>query len=626
MGAFRDFFEGLFEKISDPIGTLTSAVKEAKGFLGAIKTKFESIDEVLEKHVTGPLVEAIENTGGLPAKLLVSIESLVAFLDSQKDNVVEFFSDFKGDIKNKAIAFHIERMQVAKCVSALDDIYGAYPSVVKDYPGITEYYNTRKAELEGEGMVTFADLGLNIVGKGIVEGVNSVTRNALANLMPVFEQYLDPNQTNPEPKEAIEKIAASGEFGLNAVVAFMLGHFLSPVLSTSMAPAWEGMGQQAWKALPVQLMDVQRLINLMHRFPDSARDWTNELRKHGLSDAVIQDFKDEYKFYPSPNDLVTWLAREVYEPDAVSKYGLGDEWNEEEMAPPFLKAGVDSKQAQNFWKAHWQHPSFTQIREMLHRGLLHPNDAKPDWSSMDSINTWEKEMEKEVYEWYRLIEVPPHWRDKLTEMSYNVPTRVDVRRWWDLKTITEERLRELYHNMGYHGKDLEDYVLWTKIYVLSKDLRARYSKGYLTKEGVSTELTEAGMDAARVTEWTEAIVKATGDERIKKEKDLTKAEICKGVKKGVITRDVGRGYLERLGYDEWEARFILNINVEHLTGSPGTNWEFEELVNEYQNALGARHKEVSKVLIELEKEYRADPKNKELEKEYRQAMKEYYEE
>ena len=134
------------------------------------------------------------------------------------------------------------------------------------------------------------------------------------------------------------------------------------------------------------------------------------------------------------------------------------------------------------------------------------------------------------------------------------------------------------------------------------------------------------MDPTRTNEWTDAIVKATGDERIKKEKDLTKAEICKGVKNDVITRDVGRGYLMQLGYEEWEAKFILNINVEHLKGSPETNWEFQELVNEYQNALGAKHKEVSQVLIDLEKEYRADPENKALEAEYRQAMKDYYEE
>jgi len=647
MGAFRDFFNSLFGLVSDPIIEIKEKLIGPDGFLERVKAKIEAIDDVFDKHVSGPICEAISNIGQLDISILKAIEDLVTFLNDQKDKVTEFFTDFKGDAKNKVIAFSIERMQVCKCVSALDNVYNAYPGVIKEYPGITEYYNTRKEELKGEGMITFADLGLNVIGKGIVDGVNTITKAAYEKMLPTFEKYLDPAATDPTPEEALKSIAASGEFGLNAVVAFMLGHFLSPVLSTATAPVWEGMGQRAWKGLPVQLMDAQRLINLMHRFPSTTEysgmgystevsagkfstleqfeRWNDELKKHGLSDKVIQDYKDEYKFYPTPNDLVTWLAREVYESEAVDKYKLLDEWIEEEMAPPFLRAGVDSEQAQNFWKAHWQHPSFTQITEMLHRGLLPAGGLTPNWSDTDSITAWEKEMEKEVYEWFRLVEVPPHWRDKLIQMSYKVPTRVDVRRWWDLKTISEERLRELYHAEGYHGKDLEDYVLWTKIYVLSTNLRGRYSKGYITRQDVSDELTAAGMEATRVVEWTDAIVQQEWEKRVKKEKDLTKAEIVKGVKNEYIDYSTGQGYLQRLGYDEWEAVFILDINVEAGKGSPSTRWEFERLVGEFENCKGKKNKPVPSVLIELEKEYRANPKDTELELEYRQAMKDYYE-
>lgn len=646
MGAFREFFDKLVAKFSDPIIDIRNKLIGPTGFLDTVKNKIGGIDDIFDQHVSGPLVEAIGNIGGLPAKLLSNIESLVSFLDGQKDNVVGFFSDTKTDVANKAIAFHIERMQVAKCVSALDDIYNAYPQIIKDYPGITEYYNTRKAELEGEGMNTFSDLGLNLVGKGIVDGVNAVTQNAFNNLMPVFNQLLDPDQEDPSPEEALRSIAGAGEFGLNAVVAFMLGHFLSPVLSTSTAPAWESMGQQAWKALPVQLMDVQRIINLMHRFPTQAMEpavttdatavslpvyatqeqydrWVDALGKHGLSDSVIQDFKDEYQFYPSPNDLVTWQAREVFEQDAVDKYKLLDEVENIDRRL-FHRAGVSDEQIDNFWKAHWQHPSFTQITEMLHRGLLPAGGLTPTWSDYKSITAWEKEMEKEVYEWFRLVEVPPHWRDKLIAMSYKVPTRVDVRRWWDLKTITEDRLRELYHNMGYHGKDLEDYVLWTKIYVLSRDLRARYTKGHITSAKVEEELIAAGMPIARVTEWVESITKARIEESVKKDKDLTAAKIVKGVKKNTITRNAGEAYLMRLGYDANEARYLIDLELGTETGEPDTYWEFEDVVSTLENGGSNPRNPVLNILRELEKEYLTNPSDKELEQEYRQAMKDYY--
>ncbi|GAJ11759.1 unnamed protein product, partial [marine sediment metagenome] len=248
-------------------------------------------------------------------------------------------------------------------------------------------------------------------------------------------------------------------------------------------------------------------------------------------------------------------------PDMIERYSLEDELPAYEKTD-FPKVGVDSTQARNYWMAHWEHASYMQIREMLRRGLLSldkamptPPTTKEGWAARDAegINA--------AYDWYRLVEISTFWRARLTEMMWEVPTRVDVRRFWDMRTISEEELYSIYHRHGYHGKDLDNYVLWTKVYVAFPDLMARWSKGWITLDEVKSELTGLGMPAARVDEMIETKVKTAEPERTAAERDITKTDIIKGVKQGVITRTEGVELLVDMGYDEDEAVYILEINI-----------------------------------------------------------------
>jgi len=260
---------------------------------------------------------------------------------------------------------------------------------------------------------------------------------------------------------------------------------------------------------------------------------------HGFDEVDIETLLDVTKFYPAPQDLVRWQAREVFEPSMISKYGLDDEFEEIEKEP-FYQAGMTDEQILNYWRAHWEHASWNQVVEMLRRGQI---------------------TEADVWEWFKVVEIVPYWRDKLIAISWEVPTRVDVRRFWDMRTIDETRLREIYTSQGYHGKDLEDYVLWTKIYVDFPDLMTRYKNGWLTLDDVRAELVKLGMSAGRAEELIQTKVKAGQPERTSSERDVTKTDIIKGVKQTVISRDQGIELLVEMGYDEDEADYILEINI-----------------------------------------------------------------
>ncbi len=167
-----------------------------------------------------------------------------------------------------------------------------------------------------------------------------------------------------------------------------------------------------------------------------------ELRDQGWSEERMNTLLETAKFYPSAQDLILWQAREVYETDAIEKYGLKDELDRLEKEP-FYKAGIDDSQIANYWMAHWQHPEWQTIRQMLFRTDL---------------------TEKDVWEWFRLVEIPPYWRDKLIEIMYQPFTRVDVRRMNKIGVLNREETKRAYLDLGFNEDKAEKMTAFTELY------------------------------------------------------------------------------------------------------------------------------------------------------------------
>ena len=277
---------------------------------------------------------------------------------------------------------------------------------------------------------------------------------------------------------------------------------------------------------------------------------------------------------PGTGDLIRMAVREAFTPEIAEKFGQYEDFPEA-VVEWLERGGLSRDWAERHWAAHWDLPGATLGYEMLHRGVIDDETLKM---------------------LLRALDVMPFWRDKLIAISWNVPTRVDIRRFLDMGTIDETRLRELYTNIGYHGKDLEDYVLWTKVYNTLPDLIARWQKGWLTIDDVRSTLTGLGMPAARVEELIQTKVKAAEPERVEEGKALTKAEIYKGVKQGFITREEGIELLMDLNYNRAEAEYLMDINVAVLAGSPEMFADFKDITQKYKMATGKEEKPVPEEL------------------------------
>jgi len=248
------------------------------------------------------------------------------------------------------------------------------------------------------------------------------------------------------------------------------------------------------------------------------------------------------RIYPNKiaesSDLVRFALREVW--DEKRRPELLAENAPLQYYQWMLEQGYPPERAADWWASHWVLPSVGQLNEMMHRRVI---DEK----------TWDR--------FVKYNDFDPTVRPWLKKISYNPYTRVDIRRMYDLGLVTRQEVKDNYLDLGYDEEHAEKMTVWTLAYVLAVEMRARYSKGWVTEAEVRKALLDTGMPADRVNDYLEKIIKADASERTNKERDLTKTDITRSVKKGLLTKDEGIERLIDLGYAEDEAAFIVDITV-----------------------------------------------------------------
>ena len=466
------------KEVRDKVVLLTTAISGFKSDMGtqlttlktsmfaAIKQPLDTLGGIVTTGlgiVSTAIKEAVSGAAGIISEPLKSIkENMPKVADINK-----LLDELGESTKNKAIAFHIERMQVCRCVSALNSIYNAYPKFIKDYPGITEYYNTRKMELEGEGMSSFADLGLGLMGTQIFKAVEAIEKKALPKITGWIEEFGKEYDVPDIEIERMNKLAGSGEFGLNAVVSFVLGVTVQPAISVATAPVWEAAGQKFWDIMPVRLLDTGTLIRLKYKGLITDKYFNEQLSKQGFDTEAITAFVNDFKFVPTAGDVIRWSVREAFYEDYVRDYGLDAEYPNQ-LTEYGKLLGMDIKELKYFWRSHWELPSTYQGFEMLHRDVITSKD-------LDSL--------------FMANDIMPFWREKLAEISYAPYTRVDIRRMFKSGIIGREKVKRGYLDRGYDDEHAENLTMWTVSDTIAKErdltrgnIEKLYKEGQITRE------------------------------------------------------------------------------------------------------------------------------------------------
>ncbi len=439
-----------------------------------------------------------------------------------------------------------------------------------------------------------------VIGKGI-EGFADVTGLKLSKLLaPMLEKVKAQGDIPPEMKPLFDELQnPTGEAAfsiLTGIANRTAGQGLSAFIDNAAAPMVRGLN----RAFPNKAVGEDLALQMMLRHPEDYSKWGIRLQEYGYSNneiAIMWELlhpvfpsdvvgpmwlrdKEKYEKYwddvrhlgvtedriellkesmykmPTPQAAVSWMAHEVFEPDMIEKYGLDDEWDKIDKSL-FEKIGLKEDQALNYWRDHWEHPNYSQIREMRHKGLL---------------------TDEEVYNWFRLVEIPPYWRKQLTAMMWDVPGRVELRMMTQYGLVDKKFAMDILEKDGLAEEYRSIVADMMIVRGARTDIQARYTKGWIDSAGVRAEIDALGIDkgiADRMYMW---IVKNVKGDRTTAEKDLTKAEIIKGVKEGIIDPGTGAEKLMGLGYDEDEAIYLLAINVD-VKEAPLTDAQQMEIDN-----------------------------------------------
>jgi hypothetical protein len=195
---------------------------------------------------------------------------------------------------------------------------------------------------------------------------------------------------------------------------------------------------------------------------------------------------------------------------------------------------------------------------------------------------------------------------------------------YDYNLVSESDILAHFKALNYSDTDAR---LLTQLAVITKnlpDLKDMYGKGWINQNqlfagvkalGIPMEFVEPsefpklsklieviGLPEEKAKRLMMTIVKAEQPARTQAEKDLTKAEIVKGVKVGVVTPQEGVSLLQGLGYDENEAWYILAINKVISAGDPEGYWDMRRVVETAKKARGEASVQIPDELVVLEKQ------------------------
>jgi len=306
-------------------------------------------------------------------------------------------------------------------------------------------------------------------------------------------------------------------------------------------------------------------------------DW---MGRFGYEAANIRVQKALYQQIPSPTDLVRMGVREVFTPAIAERFGQFEDF------PPAFgqwmgKQGFDEFWSKSYWGAHWDLPSTMQGFEMLHRGVIHQGE----------LNLL-----------LRALDVMPFWRDKLTQISYNPFTRVDVRRMYSAGVIERGEVERTYRALGYAPADavtLTDWVI--KAFPRKTDdpnaglrglslgtIKQAYARRLIDRETALEDVIEldyAPDDADLIiTNWEFEWTVDPGARSDLPLKDVGVSVIERAYERRLIEFNAGITELTEMGFTPEDARLRLQL-VDLGLEEQLANLQIDAALNDFENGL-----------------------------------------
>ncbi len=286
--------------------------------------------------------------------------------------------------------------------------------------------------------------------------------------------------------------------------------------------------------LSKQLLTAYEYIAAFRRGKQNEEELTRHLNQIGYESREISLLLHITEVIPNVGDLLRMAVREAFSPDVVKRFQY-DEAFPGDVVQYARQQGLSEDWVKRYWYAHWELPSPNQAFEMLHR--LRPGTTDNPFTT-DDLDLL-----------LRTADYPSYFRKRLTAISYQPVTRVDIRRMYKLGVYTAAMLPGKYQDIGYNEKDAKDLA----------DFTVKYESG--SSEDKDSEI-----------------------------KGLTEAVSKRMFMKGLINRDQYKKRLTDLKYPADVAELIIKLTEQELAEdlSPDFRKTFiNDMVNDIEAAFSA---------------------------------------
>jgi len=256
-----------------------------------------------------------------------------------------------------------------------------------------------------------------------------------------------------------------------------------------------------------------------------------KLKELGYSDDDIRGWLSMVWTIPSADDVIRFAVREAYTPDIATRFGQyeGSEDVYNTAKNDLQGAGISKELFSKFWASHWELPSIQMGYEMLHRGVINMDELKMLMRALDIL---------------------PFWRDKLIQISYTPYTRVDIRRMYELGVLSRDEVKKAYKDIGYNDEKAEKMTDFT---VRSIEKKEENEKTKLDKD-------------------RDGFV------------DLSRSDMLKGYRLGLLKKEEVVKYLQTMGYSPSDIEFMIS-REEYLKAQEQTDMYIKAVHDAYLKGI-----------------------------------------
>jgi SOS response regulatory protein OraA/RecX len=337
------------------------------------------------------------------------------------------------------------------------------------------------------------------------------------------------------------------------------------------------------------ILGLSDALDLYHRNEMSGSELRKRILSYGYSDDdAARTIRASYS-HPSMSDKLRFATLNLSDPATVKLYGL-DEGYTKELERDLQSTGIEPAEAQSYWRGHWELPDLSLAFDMYHRNIITKADVVRLIGARGVAPFWRDKLTKaaENVLTYRTLglmyshgilkadELPARYRllgfteadaQLLTELAIAQSaeaekdlTRGDVLTLFKERQLSEKNATEMLFELGY---SLEAVALLIARVKLQRNIDARaeqrklietrYKSGVASEDDTLAALATQGFGQDEVQYWLDL----WGAQAAKGIEHLTKTELQKLVKKGILTKDDALGELIGSGYDEARATLVI---------------------------------------------------------------------